>query len=213
MKNLLRFFSIAVFFAFLLTLNVSSDAIKFKVYGRWCGPDYGHNGPPIDPVDAVCKAHDLCCERSGRAMNNTLQYCGCDRIIISRMRDAIRATKSKKGKAAGLSILGTFIAAPCWCWKKICVPHISCHKVRKCQTIRKKVCYPTFHKVRSCKRIDVGWVHKTVCTWSVHKKTKCVWRKHRFCYTRPSCTKKVTCSKKKALGRGGRCLNQYIPVK
>lgn len=35
-----------------------------KVYGNWCGPNYG-SGVPVDEVDAVCRDHDLAVDRIG----------------------------------------------------------------------------------------------------------------------------------------------------
>lgn len=35
------------------------------IYGNWCGPGCSGPGDPISPVDACCKAHDLCYDERG----------------------------------------------------------------------------------------------------------------------------------------------------
>ncbi|MCT4619704.1 MAG: hypothetical protein N4A62_09995 [Marinisporobacter sp.] len=35
------------------------------IYGNWCGPGCSGPGAPISPVDACCKAHDLCYGKKG----------------------------------------------------------------------------------------------------------------------------------------------------
>ncbi|MFC0014525.1 MULTISPECIES: phospholipase [Allobacillus] len=45
---------------------------------NWCGPGCHGPGPPINAVDAVCKAHDLCYDQYGPS-------CGCDREFLDRL--------------------------------------------------------------------------------------------------------------------------------
>lgn len=35
------------------------------IYGNWCGPGCSGPGDPISPVDACCKAHDICYGKRG----------------------------------------------------------------------------------------------------------------------------------------------------
>lgn len=37
--------------------------IRFKLWGNWCGPNYG-SGKPIGPLDHACKCHDNCYKRA-----------------------------------------------------------------------------------------------------------------------------------------------------
>ena len=76
------------------------------IYGNWCGPGHG-GGPPIDAVDAVCRAHDLCYDREGYF------DCGCNRDLVNAMPGAIAQTPSWRGKIAGTVIKTIFSSMPC----------------------------------------------------------------------------------------------------
>ncbi|MCP3029936.1 phospholipase [Halobacillus sp. A1] len=45
---------------------------------NWCGPGCNGPGPPVNAVDAACKAHDICYQRSRH-------YCSCDLAFIQRL--------------------------------------------------------------------------------------------------------------------------------
>lgn len=82
--------------------QISPEKLRFPVYGNYCG--FGHGDPtgktpPIDAVDAVCRAHDLCYRRRGDFDH------GCDRTLIENMPDAIASTPSPIGKKAGILAL------------------------------------------------------------------------------------------------------------
>jgi hypothetical protein len=81
-------------------------------YGNYCGPGFGDPTgatPPVDAVDAVCRAHDLCYGAT------SYFNCGCDRALLATMPSAIAATPSAGGKAAGAVAIGYFSQAPCTC--------------------------------------------------------------------------------------------------
>lgn len=90
------------------------------IYGNWCGPGHG-GGPPIDAVDAVCRAHDRCYGRKGYF------DCGCNRDLIDAMPGAIARTPSVAGKAAGTVIGAFFSATPCVC--EVCLPFVGCFPI------------------------------------------------------------------------------------
>nr|WP_082732065.1 phospholipase [Sporosarcina sp. HYO08] len=46
---------------------------------NWCGPGCNGPGPPINELDAACKAHDKCYQR-GRCA------CECDQEFLCRLR-------------------------------------------------------------------------------------------------------------------------------
>jgi hypothetical protein len=77
-----------------------------KFYGNYCGPGHGDPTgitPPIDDVDAVCRAHDRCYQIAGSLA------CSCDRALIMSMPAAIAATStSAQGKRAGRFIRALF---------------------------------------------------------------------------------------------------------
>lgn len=84
-------------------------------YGNYCGPGWGDPTgmtPPVDPVDAVCRTHDLCYAAT------TYFNCGCDRALLLAMPAAIAATPSPAGAAAGAAAIAHFAGAPCTC----CLP-------------------------------------------------------------------------------------------
>jgi hypothetical protein len=92
------------------------------IYGNYCGPGHGTGTgdptgqtPPVDEVDAVCRAHDLCYDATHYS------NCGCDRALLLSMPAAIEATPSDEGKRAGFNIASFFSAAPCTCIPSWCL--------------------------------------------------------------------------------------------
>jgi hypothetical protein len=82
------------------------------IYGVYCGP--GHTDPtgctpPVDAVDAVCRAHDLCYDALGYS------NCACDAALIAAMPAAIAGTPCSSGKITGAAAMAFFSGAPCWC--------------------------------------------------------------------------------------------------
>ncbi len=48
------------------------------LYGNWCGPGCSGPGAPISPVDACCKAHDICYDENGyfsKSCDDKLIHC------------------------------------------------------------------------------------------------------------------------------------------
>ena len=78
-------------------------------YGRWCGA-YNTSDPsvpPIDGVDAVCKAHDLCLlDRGGH-------HCSCDAAFIRDMASA--SASSAEGEVYRVAAIAAFANKPCFC--------------------------------------------------------------------------------------------------
>lgn len=129
------------------------------VYGNWCGPGHGGdpNTPAIDPVDAVCKAHDLCYDERGYF------DCSCDREMLERLPAAIGDTRtSAQGKACGELVHQWFSNSPCLCWTELCVP-----ETRWCS---RDVPYPCWDwcRIRVLGR-TIGWrpCHFRTCTTTV----------------------------------------------
>lgn len=57
------------------------DSVRLPcIHGRWCGPGCSGPGPPIDEIDACCKAHDECYERRG------YWDCVCDNELLNCLR-------------------------------------------------------------------------------------------------------------------------------
>ncbi|UCC78249.1 MAG: hypothetical protein JSW64_08135 [Candidatus Zixiibacteriota bacterium] len=129
--------------------RITPQQVSFPVYGNWCGP--GHSGPgePIDAVDAVCRDHDRCYDRTNYS------NCGCDRALITRMPIAITRgwagfpPPSIGGRAAGTAIAAFFSQIPCVCMKRVC--GIPCG-VKMCS---KTVSYPC--GVKWCKKWGVKY--------------------------------------------------------
>ncbi|NBJ69465.1 MULTISPECIES: phospholipase [Clostridia] len=59
---------------------------------RWCGPGCSGPGEPINDIDAICKAHDMCYRRSR-------DRCKCDKAFLERMRLKIDP-RTAKGRHA-----------------------------------------------------------------------------------------------------------------
>jgi len=96
------------------------------VYGNYCGPGFGDptgRTPPVDSVDAVCRAHDMCYGATN------MFNCGCDRALISSMPSAIATSPCISGKAAGAAAMRYFSTAPCFCNTRICTPVTGCATV------------------------------------------------------------------------------------
>ncbi len=94
-----------VYTAPIATLAIFSDPGN---YGHWCGANNtsAPNVVPIDGVDAVCKAHDLCLARQGH-------HCSCDAAFI---RDMARASASSEhGEAYRIAAIAAFTVKPCFC--------------------------------------------------------------------------------------------------
>lgn len=91
-----------------------TSSVGLPIYGNYCGP--GHGDPtgsvaPVDRVDAVCRAHDLCYKNAGSSGT-----CGCDSALIASMPAAIAHPQtSQQGKAAGALIQSYFSSAWCTC--------------------------------------------------------------------------------------------------
>jgi len=86
------------------------------VYGNWCGPGHG-SGPPIDPVDAACKAHDECYSERGYL------DCSCDRELVDNMPTAIADPRTPlAGKTCGAAVATWFSISPCVCRTEVCFP-------------------------------------------------------------------------------------------
>jgi hypothetical protein len=99
--------------------QVMPQQLSLPIYGNYCGPGHGDptgRMPPIDAVDAVCRAHDLCYDNRGYF------NCRCDRNLITSMPGAIANTPTAVGKGAGAAVLSYFANAACVCRNRVCVP-------------------------------------------------------------------------------------------
>jgi Phospholipase A2 len=70
--------------------DLDPSKITFEIYGNWCGPNHPRTGlfpKPYDKLDALCKAHDQCYEKSGYS------DCVCDKVLIYSIA-AAQALKS-----------------------------------------------------------------------------------------------------------------------
>ena len=114
MMSSLSFFSLFLFHLFFIGAqeqknpkSPSLDELKLT-YGCYCGP--GHSClVPINNIDKVCKQHDACYVKRGRA------NCACERKFIQTMPAAIQTTSDKKGKMIGNMAIAFFSATPCIC--------------------------------------------------------------------------------------------------
>ena len=93
------------------------------IYGNYCGPGHGDPTgltPPVDAVDAACRAHDRCYDAT-HYFN-----CGCDRALLNALPGAIAAAPTAAGKAAGTLVFAHFSGQPCVCASWVCVfmPHL-----------------------------------------------------------------------------------------
>jgi hypothetical protein len=93
------------------------------IYGNYCGPGHGDPTgltPPVDAVDAACRAHDMCYDATNYF------NCGCDRALLNALPGAIAATPTAAGKAAGTLIQAHFMGQPCVCasWFCVLMPHL-----------------------------------------------------------------------------------------
>lgn len=59
---------------------------------KWCGPGCSGPGAPINDVDAACRAHDICYQRTGNR-------CKCDQEFMARLRSKIDP-RTEKGRHA-----------------------------------------------------------------------------------------------------------------
>ena len=104
--------------------------LSLPIYGNYCGPGHGDPTgatPPIDAVDAACRAHDRCYASRGYF------DCQCDRNLIASMRGAIASTSTTAGKLAGTAVMTYFANTFCLCRNRVCVtlPFIG----RRCTTV------------------------------------------------------------------------------
>ena len=108
------------------SLDGYGEVDGLPIYGNYCGPGHGDptgRTPPIDAVDAACRAHDLC-------YGSTNYFnCGCDRNLVRSLPAAIAATPGFAAKAAGAAIMAYFSNSPCVCNKRVCLPWVGCHNV------------------------------------------------------------------------------------
>ena len=81
---------------------IAPQQLSLPFYGNYCGRGHGDptgKTPPIDAVDAVCRAHNACYRLLGDFDDR------CDRNLIEIMPSAIASTPSPVGKKAGLLAL------------------------------------------------------------------------------------------------------------
>jgi hypothetical protein len=96
-----------------------TSSLGFPIYGNYCGP--GHGDPtgsvaPVDRVDNVCRAHDLCYKNAGTPPGTLFGPCNCDRDLINNMPAAINHPNTgQQGKNAGTLVRNYFSQAPCTC--------------------------------------------------------------------------------------------------
>lgn len=84
-------------------------------YGRWCGncrtasPDT----PPLDDVDAACKAHDLCIDANGHR-------CDCDATFIASLTAILGSSRiNGTARAYASAAITAFQMKPCFCYKRV----------------------------------------------------------------------------------------------
>lgn len=73
----------------------------WPLYGNWCGPDHPGNPwratlPPVDPLDAACRRHDLCYRQRGT------MDCACDLVLMNDLRRLNYPTESIAAKARAM---------------------------------------------------------------------------------------------------------------
>lgn len=61
---------------------------------NWCGPGCNGPGPPINEIDAACKAHDFC-------YRSSVNRCDCDRDLIRQLEPFLNQN-NELGKHARL---------------------------------------------------------------------------------------------------------------
>lgn len=68
------------------------------VYGRWCGPGASGPGKPIDTLDSLCKAHDICYDKKGYFNRS------CDSALVSGIaRNWSKMSKKQKIYATAIA--------------------------------------------------------------------------------------------------------------
>jgi hypothetical protein len=99
----------------LLRFPASTFDICTPSYGRWCGncrtssPDT----PPVDEVDAACKAHDTCIDANGH-------QCDCDASFIATLTSLLGSSHiNGRARAYAAGAITAFQAKPCFCYKKV----------------------------------------------------------------------------------------------
>lgn len=95
---------------------ILASGVSIPVHGHYCGPNHGDPGyslPPIDAVDAACKAHDRCYEEDGQG----LLSCACDVALLAALA-SLTATPDKldmRSAVAAAAIFGWFSQSDCQC--------------------------------------------------------------------------------------------------
>jgi len=86
----------------------AADTAPPLFHGNWCGAGDANRAPPVDALDAACRAHDLCYERQGRGS------CACDEAILKATAALVKSRRvpdTVRSKAATVNSL--FSAALC----------------------------------------------------------------------------------------------------
>lgn len=145
---IVRLFLVSV--ALLLCCPGGADArplaSKFR-YGNFCGSGHGNFSPkpPIDQLDAACKAHDLCCKNAVKAGPGVkICPCHCDKAVRRAARRFLgtkRGRSNKKARRAALGIVALYSAHACFCRRRVCLPKLKCRLKRKCtKRLRRRIC-------------------------------------------------------------------------
>ena len=113
-------FSFAMLADPIETRNQAIERIYLVVYGNWCGPEHsGGSGGGLDPVDALdalCKAHDLCYAAAWEN-NPSLdgkQICSCDQTLMSAIVALYPYLNQGQKQTADL-IYDYFYLSQIWC--------------------------------------------------------------------------------------------------
>lgn len=116
-------------------------------YGHFCGSGHGNSStkPPIDQLDAGCRAHDLCCKKAVNAgLGVKICPCHCDRAarqMAQRFLGTKKGRSNRKARRAALFIAAFYRTHACFCRKRICVPKLKCRIKRKCtKRLRRRIC-------------------------------------------------------------------------
>eukprot|EP00275_Glaucocystis_incrassata_P001445 EC122972.1.p1 GENE.EC122972.1~~EC122972.1.p1 ORF type:complete len:125 (+),score=21.58 EC122972.1:144-518(+) len=90
------------------------QGLQFALHGKYCGPGHGdpnYDVEPIDDLDALCKIHDECYDKS---RGGFYLDCGCDMRFINGINELQSRLSPEQQQTASLMTM-YFSGSQCSC--------------------------------------------------------------------------------------------------
>jgi hypothetical protein len=100
-----------------MILDAVANGLSVKLYGNYCGPNYGdlsYKTAPLDMLDQACLDHDRCYDSRHHGLQ---QSCACDVKMIEDIIEAFDKDETLRAQAfiVGVTMDSWLRQSPCVC--------------------------------------------------------------------------------------------------